>query len=326
MKIGNLEVYGIIYKITNIINGKIYIGQTTDKRGFNGRYSFMGKGIERVYNYHKYYKDHNKNYNHYLLNSIEKYGFDAFKIIEVFDIAFSKNELDIKEDIWIKYFDCIHNGYNWREGGNNGRLSDELKKRLSIIHMGENNHFYGKHHTEETKQKLRDYMKGKYCGKNNPNYNNKWNEKQKEKARLRNLGKIVSDETKFKISIATKGTNNPMYGVHRFGNSNPFYGKEHSEKTKEKISKKAKERYKDKTNHPWYGRIGLKNPNCKKLICLDDLKVYASCKDAGNFYNCFSTNVSQVCRGKYKQTGGNHFKYIKDLNPKEYIEYDIEKN
>lgn len=29
MKIGNIEVYGIIYKITNTINGKCYIGQTT---------------------------------------------------------------------------------------------------------------------------------------------------------------------------------------------------------------------------------------------------------------------------------------------------------
>lgn len=36
MKIGNLNVYGVIYKITNKINDKVYIGQTID--GFKVRY------------------------------------------------------------------------------------------------------------------------------------------------------------------------------------------------------------------------------------------------------------------------------------------------
>ena len=37
MKIGNLEIYGVIYKVINNINGKVYIGQTALKRGFNDR-------------------------------------------------------------------------------------------------------------------------------------------------------------------------------------------------------------------------------------------------------------------------------------------------
>ena len=50
MKINNLEVYGVIYKITNKVNNKVYIGQTT--RCFNKRYDSKGVGVERVYNYH----------------------------------------------------------------------------------------------------------------------------------------------------------------------------------------------------------------------------------------------------------------------------------
>ena len=45
MKIGNLEVYGIIYKITNIIDNKSSIGQTVN--GFHKRYTSKGSGINR---------------------------------------------------------------------------------------------------------------------------------------------------------------------------------------------------------------------------------------------------------------------------------------
>lgn len=117
MIVNNIEVYGIIYKITNNINGKVYIGQTTQKRGFVDRYPNKGVGIERVYNFHKKNKNRNDGYNVYLLNSIEKYGFDAFTVDEVFDVAFNKDELNEKEMYYIKYFDSFNNGYNSTLGG-----------------------------------------------------------------------------------------------------------------------------------------------------------------------------------------------------------------
>ena len=39
------EIYGTIYKITNLINGKVYIGQT--KRSFSERYRMEGEGVEK---------------------------------------------------------------------------------------------------------------------------------------------------------------------------------------------------------------------------------------------------------------------------------------
>lgn len=144
------EVYGIIYVIRNKVNNKLYIGQTTDKKGFNGRYRESGKGIEKVYNHYKRRKDHDKSYNVHLLNSIEKYGFEAFEIDEKFDIAYSQEELNKLEYMYIEIYECrnINKGYNDRYGGNNGKLSEETKRKLSKV------------------------KKGKYKGENNPNYGN----------------------------------------------------------------------------------------------------------------------------------------------------------
>ena len=103
MKIGNVECYGIIYKIENLVNHKIYIGQTT--RGFKYRYWCKGNGIERVYNYYIKQKSYNYGYNDHLLRSIKKYGFDNFKVDEVFDIAYSEQTLNM--DIIIKTEEII---------------------------------------------------------------------------------------------------------------------------------------------------------------------------------------------------------------------------
>ena len=121
MKIGNLEVYGVIYKITNKVNNKVYIGQTM--YGFNERYCHKGIGIERVYKYHKSLKDNGYLFNEHLLNSIERYGFENFEIIEVYDVAFSRYELDLKEVMYISLYDSTKNefGYNKDLGGSNYR-------------------------------------------------------------------------------------------------------------------------------------------------------------------------------------------------------------
>lgn len=62
-----------------------------------------------------------------------------------------------------------------------------------------------------------------------------------------------SSRTK-KESGMYKGRKNPMFGIHRTGKKSPHYNKSHSDKTKKKLSTKAKERFKDKTNHPSFGR------------------------------------------------------------------------
>lgn len=142
LKIGNLETYGIIYKIENLVNGKVYIGQTTSKLGFNGRYPYKGIGIERVYEYHKWYSENGTCRNKLLYNSIKKYGLKNFKVYEIFDIAFSLEELNIKEEMWIKLYNSTDRkyGYNIRYGGDNYKVSEESNTKNGTPVVCINNH------------------------------------------------------------------------------------------------------------------------------------------------------------------------------------------
>ena len=280
----NKERYGIIYKITNTVNGKCYIGQTTNKRGFNGRYHSCGKGIEKVYNYHKNNKEHNRHYNVHLLGAIEKYGLNSFTVDKEFDTAFSKEELDTLECKYIKEFDCINNGYNNNEGGSNGKHSEETCKKLSEKakeiwsdpdkrrkisesmkgkKCGENNPNYGKHLTEDVRRKISEARKGKNCGENNPNFGN------------------------HKLA----GENNPMYGVHRYGENNPMHGKQHSEDVRRKMSESKKGKY-----------CGENNPSARKVKCITDGNTFNTLTECAEYYKLNINTIVRICKGITKKS------------------------
>lgn len=113
------EHYGVIYKITNNINRKCYIGQTIKKNGFDERYSHNIKK-----------NTHNK----HLKRSIEKYGIDNFTIEKEFDIGYSKDELNQKEFEYIEEFKSNEPeyGYNIKVGGD-GRGKIIGQNRADIL-------------------------------------------------------------------------------------------------------------------------------------------------------------------------------------------------
>ena len=131
MEIGNLEVYGIIYKIENLVNGKVYVGQTTEEKGFDGRYCSKGKDIERIYKHQESLKENNYKYNKHLFDAINKYGFENFSVNKIFDVAFSKEELNIKEQVWISIYNSYNNGYNNNLGGDGNKGFEGLKGELN---------------------------------------------------------------------------------------------------------------------------------------------------------------------------------------------------
>lgn len=99
-----------IYKITNIINNKIYIGYTN-------------KGIEN--RLHKHYMNAIYGIDTHFYRAIRKYGIQNFKY-ESIDNANNISDIKNKEIYWINYFDTFKNGYNMTIGGDGGNIVHQL--------------------------------------------------------------------------------------------------------------------------------------------------------------------------------------------------------
>lgn len=117
----------LIYKITNKINGKVYIGQTS--QGLARR-----KG-EHIYRFNLGERDHR------LYQAMRKYGIENFEFSIVCHVLNSA-DLDYLEKQVIEDHDSHRNGYNMSCGG--GSFSGEIKENLSRALRGRKITWYDK--------------------------------------------------------------------------------------------------------------------------------------------------------------------------------------
>lgn len=140
----------IVYKATNIVTGKSYIG-ITQYTLEHRRKTHEGNRNQRDYIFYK---------------SMRKHGTDVWEW-EVIDTADTWKELNQLEKKYIKEFNTLSpNGYNLTEGGDGGKgqvWTEEMRKQQSERLMGHQ-------HTEETKQKMSRTRKGKNLSWINPDY------------------------------------------------------------------------------------------------------------------------------------------------------------
>lgn len=135
-----------IYKITNKINNKIYIGQSID--------------IKRRWRAYKNpYKD--RKHNSLILDAIEKYGIDNF-LFEVIEEC-EKEQLNEKERYWIQFYDSNHIGYNLTAGGDNNVGEGNPKAQLTEADVIFIRDLYASKTTLKTKQIYEKYFQEK-CG------------------------------------------------------------------------------------------------------------------------------------------------------------------
>lgn len=104
----------IIYKITNLINNKVYIGQTICSLGKRWRE-------------HRCFSSHSV-----LSRAIKKYGPENFKIEEI-DGANAQDELNYRENFWIIKHQSYksENGYNIKLGGSSGKQTEKIRQKIS---------------------------------------------------------------------------------------------------------------------------------------------------------------------------------------------------
>lgn len=135
-----------IYSIINLINGKIYIGQTC-------------QGYRRRFQQHLCPSDASP----LLRNAIKKYGRNNFEC-ELLDIAYSPELANIKEIMWIALLKTYlkENGYNLSYGGSIGHFNKETLQKMSEAKKGSKNSFYGKKHKDSSKQKMSIWKKEHY--------------------------------------------------------------------------------------------------------------------------------------------------------------------
>lgn len=204
-----------VYKITNTVNGKIYIGCTIQTH-------FM----TRV---NKHFKElHNRVHrNAVWVEEFHEFGAESFvvEVIETFEA--SRESIRSRESYWINHFNSYNTGYNLTYDGAgavwaNKTLSEEHKRHIGEAVsgenngfygkalIGENNGFYGKSHTEETKRLLSDGIKNKWLEEDYRNaqikarLGHKDSEETCEKKRIARMGKHHAEETRSKISESNR--------------------------------------------------------------------------------------------------------------------------
>jgi group I intron endonuclease len=194
-----------IYKITNIANGKCYIGSAVN---FKNRW-----------NVHVSKLNLNKHHSVILQSAWNKHGKESFKF-EVLLIC-SKEELLIKEQEQLDFLKPEYNVCKIAGSRIGTKSSNETKEKLRKVLLG-NKYCLGLKASEETKVKMSKSRKGKNLS-----------ESHKIKIGLRSIGKTPmlgkshSEETKVKMSNSALG-NKRWLGVN------------HSEESKNKMSKARK--------------------------------------------------------------------------------------
>ena len=144
----------LVYKITNDINDKVYVGQT--RRDFDKRVNDYKRDA-------KYCKGKRLRP---IIGAMQKHGFEHFSFSILEDNISDEKQLDERERFYIKKYDCANRGYNVENGGNSvGKHSEATKRKIGEAQKGSKNHMYGKTgELNATSKSVIDLTTGKIYG------------------------------------------------------------------------------------------------------------------------------------------------------------------
>ena len=199
-----------VYKIKCLVTGEYYFGSSFYAKSD----SYWGSGRK-------------------IKERIAQYGKQNFvkEILHEFD---DRTNALKKENEYIEQFRHDDKCLNQMLNRHFGSFSEETRAKNSDSKLGEKNHNFGKHFSEEYKAKISASLKGLMSGDKNPRYGKIVSDNTRAKISASNLGKHRTEETCAKISAALRGkhrtaeTRSKMSAAQR--------GKIVSDNTRSKIS------------------------------------------------------------------------------------------
>jgi group I intron endonuclease len=269
---------GFIYKITNLVSKKCYIGETkkdNPEKRWKGHIQSMkrNQGCPA------------------LKCAIKKYGIEKFKF-EVLIICFDEDRF-IYEKEYIKKYNCqVPNGYNILPGGEGGG-------------------FLGKTHSEETRKKIGESKK--VFIEKNPNHFETYREKLKESMKKVDISSAVKNSEVFKKAIAEKRVGG---NSHKEGKPSEETKKKISEsvtKYYSNLDKNGKAINSENHREAMTKASGRKIAQYTKDNMF--VKEYISIAEAGRVSGVKKSNIQHTLSGNTLTAGGYIWKYTdeKDL-------------
>jgi len=289
-----------VYKITNLINNKCYIGSSINVKG-------------RICA-HKNDLKTNKHHSIKLQRAYDKYGIENFKyeIIEECEIE----NIIIREQYYIDFLDCCKNGYNVlpNAGNNLGmRHSDKTKEILRQKSMGNKSHF-GIKQSDDTKKRISEKLKGIPLSEQTKlkmSKSRKGNVSEKSiiyliKFNKSRIGIPLSDETKEKISISKKGKHQSKETIEKRVKKNT--GQTRTDEVKLKMSKAM----------TGIKKIPMSEENkllrSKKVAQISEsgeiIKEFDSLTKCATYFGTKINRIWEVLSGNKKSYKKNYFKYL----------------
>lgn len=192
--------------------------------------------------------------------------------------------------------------------------NEDYRITMSESRKGENNGMYGRHHTEESRRKMSENSKGKYCGENSPLYGRAFSEEHKKKLSENhadvsgennpNAKKVIClntmeifnciEEARIKyncngdIGVVCKGERKACGKLEDGTLLTWMYLEDYENATEWEINRRLKR---------------VKRKKGKPILCLTTKMFFYNLQEASDYYNCNLCCIIACCKGRYKSAG-----------------------
>jgi group I intron endonuclease len=263
---------GYIYKITNTISKKCYIGETIEKNPitrWNGHKNAIARGGGCPA----------------LRDAVKKYGIDVFTF-EVILTCPDEERFTYEKEYIQKYNSRVPNGYNISPGGEGGR---------------EHSGFYNKTHTEETRKKLSESIRQFHV--ENPNHYETYREKHTQSMEKVDISSAVLNSEKWLKALEEGRVGVKAHTEETKDKIRETLLKHYEETTENKTHINI-----EKRREIMAAATGRRVVQCTSDGTI--IKEYKSIAEAGRESGVKKSNISIVLSGENKTAGGYIWKYI----------------